>query len=246
MSSDSPGNPDDRKPAIPAEVLKGAPGPEGAARRKAALRAGDVPPADPLPPPPPISVPDAGRWPVRGAVTFGLIAILVLLGGFTLWALQSRISGAVVAQGQVEVEQQRQVVQHPDGGVVQTITVTDGQQVEAGQPLILLDGTLLRPELSIVESQYFEILARRGRLEAERDASEDIVFPQELLDAAETNPELASLVQGQRSLFDTRNYTLEQSLEQLARQTEQIGSQIDGIDAQITAIRQQGVPIGRN
>ena len=245
MSSDSPGNPDDRKPAIPAEVLKGAPGPEGAARRKAALRAGDVRPADPLPPPPPISVPDAGRWPVRGAVTFGLIAILVLLGGFTLWALQSRISGAVVAQGQVEVEQQRQVVQHPDGGVVQTITVTDGQQVEAGQPLILLDGTLLRPELSIVESQYFEILARRGRLEAERDASEDIVFPQELLDAAETNPELASLVQGQRSLFDTRNYTLEQSLEQLARQTEQIGSQIDGIDAQITAIRQQGVLIGR-
>ena len=74
MSSDSPGNPDDRKPAIPAEVLKGAPGPEGAARRKAALRAGDVPPADPLPPPPPISVPDAGRWPVR-ARSMGILSV---------------------------------------------------------------------------------------------------------------------------------------------------------------------------
>jgi flagellar biosynthesis protein FlhA len=73
--------------------------------------------------------------------------------------------------GQVEVEQQRQVVQHPDGGVVEEIAVTDGQSVAAGDLLIRLDGSLVKTELTIVEGQYFEILARRGRLEAERAAA---------------------------------------------------------------------------
>lgn len=213
--------------------------------RTAAMRAGAVPPADPLPPPPPIPTPDASRWPVRGPVLFGLFSILVLLGGFGLWAWQSRISGAVVAQGQVEVEQQRQVVQHPDGGVVEAILVTDGQQVEAGQPLVRLDGALLLTELAIVESQYFEILARRGRLEAERADSPDITFPEELLKASESQPDLAALVEGQRSLFQTRRDTLEQSLEQLQKQSEQVSSQITGIDAQIVALALQRELIGK-
>ena len=60
------------------------------------------------------------RWPVRGPIIAGVIAVLVLVGGFTVWAMSTRISGAVVAGGQVEVEQQRQIVQHPDGGVSRT------------------------------------------------------------------------------------------------------------------------------
>lgn len=213
--------------------------------RGAARRAAEFPPADPLPPPSPIAAPDGSRWPLRGPVLFGLLAIIVLLGGFVLWATQSRISGAVVAQGQVEVEQQRQVVQHPDGGVVEAILVSDGQQVEAGQPLIVLDGTLLSTELAIVESQYFEILARRGRLEAERSDLPQIGFPDELQAAAEGNDALSALVEGQRSLFETRRDTLQQSLEQLQKQSEQVSSQITGIDAQIAALGQQRELIGQ-
>ncbi|MFC3166557.1 MULTISPECIES: HlyD family type I secretion periplasmic adaptor subunit [Paracoccus] len=174
----------------------------------------------------------------------GLVAIVVLLGGFTLWAMQSRIAGAVVASGQVEVEQQRQVVQHPDGGVVAEILVKDGQTVEAGEPLIRLDGNLLRTEHAIVEGQYFEILARRGRLEAERGDAEAMEFPADLLSAAEGNPDLQALVDGQRSLFETRRDTLRQSIEQLEKQSEQVRQQVDGIDAQIVALNRQRELIG--
>ena len=80
----------------------------------------------------------------RGAVTLGLAAIAVLIFGFGLWAAFSSISGAVVASGQVEVEQNRQIVQHPDGGVIAEILVKDGDLVEAGDLLLRLDGTLLR------------------------------------------------------------------------------------------------------
>jgi HlyD family type I secretion membrane fusion protein len=204
-----------------------------------------VPPVQPPAPPRPIAPPDPARWSVRGALAMGLFAIVVLLGGSTLWAVQSRIAGAVVASGQVEVEQQRQVVQHPDGGVVEEILVKDGQTVEAGQPLIRLDGTLLRTEHAIVEGQYFEILARRGRLEAERGDAETMQFPPELLQAAEGNADLQALMEGQRSLFETRRDTLHQSIEQLEKQSEQVRQQVDGIDAQIVALDRQRQLIGK-
>ena len=179
------------------------------------------------------------RWSARGSIIVGLVGIAVLFGGFGIWSSTARIAGAVVASGQVEVEQRRQVVQHPDGGVVQEITVRDGQTVEAGQPLIVLDGTMLHTELAIVEGQYYEILARRGRLEAERADRGSIAFPDELLAEAAGSPTLAALISGQQSLFNARRETLEQSLGQLAKQSEQVASQIEGIDAQSAALDKQ-------
>lgn len=92
-------------------------------------------------------------WPVRGPMMMGGVALIVLFLGFGAWAFGTRIAGAVVAPGQIEVEQQRQVVQHPDGGVVEEILVREGASVAAGDVLIRLDGTLLRTELAIVEGQ---------------------------------------------------------------------------------------------
>lgn len=174
----------------------------------------------------------------------GGMAIAFLVGGVGVWASQSRIAGAVVAPGQVEVERQRQVVQHPDGGVVEDILVKDGATVAAGAPLIRLDGTLLRTEHAIVEGQYFEIMARRGRLEAERADADEIEFPKELVDEAANRDNLAGLIAGQRSLFTARRDTIRQSLDQLQKQRDQVSSQIDGIDAQIVALGQQRELIG--
>ena len=194
--------------------------------------------------PTPMTPPDPDRWSSRGALLTGSVAILLLFGGFGVWAMESRISGAVVAPGQVEVEQQRQVVQHPDGGVVASIAVSEGDQVVAGQSLIRLDGNLLSTELAIVEGQYFEILARRGRLEAERDDSPGMIFPRALLDEVAGKPDLAGLMEGQLSLFHTRRDTLRQSLDQLQKQSDQVSAQVDGIDAQIVALDEQRRLIG--
>ncbi|WP_299844924.1 HlyD family type I secretion periplasmic adaptor subunit [uncultured Paracoccus sp.] len=203
-----------------------------------------VDPGPPPPPPPAIKVGVSKaevvkRWPVRGAVFTGLLGIFLLFGGFGAWAMFTRIAGAVVAPGQVEVEQNRQVVQHPDGGVISEILVTEGETVAAGQPLIRLDGNLLQTELTIVEGQYFEILARRGRLEAERADAATIEFPADLIETAKTDPQLVELMEGQQSLFDARRDTIQQSLEQLSKQAEQLTQQIKGIDAQFVALGAQ-------
>lgn len=175
----------------------------------------------------------------RRALIVGFVALALLIGGFGLWAGFSTIAGAVVASGQVEVDQNRQIVQHPDGGVIAEIAVKDGDTVAAGDLLIRLDGELLRSERAIVESQFFELLARRGRLEAERADASEITFPAELTAAAETDPTVAPLMAGQRDLFDARRATVEKTLEQLAQRRDQTISQISGIDAQLAALSTQ-------
>ncbi|KAB2882955.1 MAG: HlyD family type I secretion periplasmic adaptor subunit [Albidovulum sp.] len=181
----------------------------------------------------------------RGPVLLGLVALALLLGGFGLWSATSQIAGAVVAGGQVEVEQNRQVVQHPDGGVVEEILVKDGDLVAAGAPLLRLDGALLRSELAIVEGQFFEILARRGRLEAERDDAASVTFPEELARFAEGRPEIAALMAGQERLFAARAETEANEIDQLRRRSAQIASQIAGIAAQRAATDSQLVLIGK-
>lgn len=181
----------------------------------------------------------------RGPVALGLLTLLLLVGGFGGWSVMSTIDGAVVAPGRLEVEQNRQVVQHLDGGVVAEILVEDGKVVKAGDVLIRLDGTLLQSELTIVEGQLFELFARRGRLEAERDDAETITFPAELTELAKTRTEAVDLMEGQRRLFEARRETLAKQTEQLGKRGDQTRNQIVGVEAQIVALNSQLELIGR-
>lgn len=229
----------DAEPGGPAPKGPGQTPPAGAratSPAKAQPAAAGQPPAAP-PPQRPV-------WSARSPILMGVFALLLLVGGFGGWAMLTRIAGAVVAPGQVEVQSQRQIVQHPDGGVVEEIMVKEGDQVGGGAPLIRLDGALLRTEHAIVEGQYFEILARRGRLEAERADDAEVIFPEELVSAGADSADLTALMEGQRSLFHARRDTISQSLDQLSKQDEQVAAQISGVDAQEAALERQRALIG--
>ena len=164
---------------------------------------------------------------------FTLALLVAILGG---WGMATQLDGAVIAPGQVQVESNRQVVQHPDGGVIARIAVREGQTVTAGDELLTLDGTLLLAERAIIATQLSETRARRARLQAERDDSPEPVFPPDLLALAETDPQVAEQITGQRRLFEARRDTLARQSEQLARRRAQVDAQIAGIDAQSAAL----------
>ncbi|MFU8864446.1 MAG: HlyD family type I secretion periplasmic adaptor subunit [Rhodobacterales bacterium] len=176
---------------------------------------------------------------VRRPMIVGIAGLIVLLGGFGTWAALSNIAGAVVANGRIEVDQNRQVVQHPDGGVVADILVTEGMHVAEDQVLIRLDQAALVSELSIIEGQLFELMARRGRHEAERDDRAEAVFDPVLVAAAAANPDTALLMDGQTQLLQARATSLASQVEQLNKRGEQIGNQIAGITAQREALALQ-------
>lgn len=184
-------------------------------------------------------------WPVYRPVAIGIVTLFLLVGCFGAWSVLTTIAGAIVASGRVEVAQNRQIVQHPDGGVVASIHVVEGQAVTAGTLLLRLDGAAVKSELAIVEGQFFELLARQGRLEAERDDATDVVFSNEVLNAAQTRPDVAGLTEGQRSLFFARKDSMVQQVAQLAKRRTQIVSQITGIGAQSHALTVQIDLIGQ-
>jgi HlyD family secretion protein len=169
----------------------------------------------------------------------GMVTTAVLIGGTVGWGMMTTITGAVVTSGQLEVDQHRQIVQHSDGGIISDIRVTEGAFVNAGDVLLSLDGTLLKSELTIVETQFWEILARRGRLEAERDDAAMVVFPAELVEVSASNAEVANLMEGQKRLFEARAETLGKQMEQLGKRKSQTESLIQGIDAQREALTVQ-------
>lgn len=179
----------------------------------------------------------------RRPLILGFIALLILVGGFGTWSVASKLSGAVIAEGQVQIEQNRKVVQHLDGGVVTEILIDEGDTVEAGDVLIRLDVGQLASQLTIIEGQYFELLARQARFEAERDGSDTLTFDDELIQAAADNPEVDSLMQGQLRLFNSRMDGMSTQLEQLEKRKTQISRQLDGLAAQTTALREQLVLI---
>lgn len=178
-------------------------------------------------------------WTARTPLVIGLIAVAVLVFGFGTWAVTTTLSGAIVAPGAIEVEQMRQAVQHPDGGVVEEILVREGDRVEAGQVLIRLDPERLNSELNIIESQLFELLARRARLEAERDGTDSLTFAPDLLEAARQSHEVAAMLKSNQNLFLQRAENLAASIDQMAKRKGQIAAQIDGLDAQYAAITTQ-------
>ena len=178
-------------------------------------------------------------WSVRRPVINGLVTLFFLVVCFGAWSVTTTITGAIIASGRIEVEQNRQIVQHPDGGVVASVHVTESQAVKAGDLLLRLDDAVLRSELTIIEGQFYEILARRGRLEAESDGKPAINFAPELEIGAASRPAVNDLMEGQRRLFVARHDTFVQQLHQLTNRSGQIDSQLTGIIVQTNALRLQ-------
>lgn len=168
------------------------------------------------------------------AVGFG--ALVLLVGVVGLWSVGTRIAGAVIAPGMVVVENNRQVVQHPEGGIVGEIRARDGDRVAAGDVLIRLDDAVLAGELATLGVQLLELRARRARLEAERDGAAEVRFPADLPAAADV---AADQVEGQRMLFAARRETLARERAQLGERIRQSRNQIAGAEAQVAALETQ-------
>lgn len=178
------------------------------------------------------------KWGARWPLSIGLFALVLLVGVLGVWSVQARIAGAVVTSGSLQVENNRQVIQHPEGGVVGEILVRDGDPVVAGQTVLLLDDRLLRSEKAIVESQLHETWARMARLQSERDGLTELRVTGPLADVMDM-PEPQEMLAGQRRLFIARRLSSAQESSQIDEQIAQLRNQITGTEAQLIAFENQ-------
>ncbi len=162
----------------------------------------------------------------------GMCILLVVFGGFGLWALFAPLDSAALAPGVVTVKSYRKTVQHLEGGIVSEILVTDGQLVEQGQTLLILDNTQSKAELGILMGQYYTTRAMERRLVAERDSSGVVEFPVTL------NVEDArarEAIRNEELIFSARRDDRLGEIEVLEQRIVQLESQIQGLQALVAS-----------
>ena len=178
-------------------------------------------------------------WATKRYSWLAALAAVVLLGGLGGWATLAELSGAVIALGEVRVERNRQVVQHPFGGSVGEILVRDGDRVNAQDVLLRLDATRLKAERAIVQNRLDESRARQARLRAERDGEASIPYAEDLVTRAAEHPGVAEILKGQERLFQARAATHSRAQAQLRSRIAQIRDEITGLEGQVAAATKQ-------
>src|SRR5262247_2232301 len=171
------------------------------------------------------------RRSMRRHLVAAIVVVSVLVVGVGGWAATAVISGAVVASGSVVVDSNVKKVQHPTGGIVGELRVRDGDRVHAGDVVVRLDETVTRANLAIVTKGLGEMMARKARLESERDGLDTITFPAQLV-ADAGDPDRAAAMDSESKLFNLRKTARSGRKAQLRERVAQLGEEITGLAAQ--------------
>ena len=136
---------------------------------------------------------------------FGYLTILVVFGGFGLWAGLAPLESAARGGGTVQVEGDSKPVQHLEGGIVSAILVENGSYVDQGDSLIALDATQLIAEKKIIEGRLWATRASVDRLVSERDGQNEVKFSPSLTESVDSQARLA--MRNEETLFEARRAT---------------------------------------
>ncbi|WP_043527348.1 HlyD family type I secretion periplasmic adaptor subunit [Litchfieldella xinjiangensis] len=167
----------------------------------------------------------------------GMAMLLVAFGGFGGWALAANLAVAVVAPGKVSVASFKKTIEHYEGGIVSEIHVTDGDHVDAGDVLLVLDKTRAQSQLQLARTQYLTNRAAEVRLAAELAGDKTLEFPAELVNS--DSQRVTEVLAVQRGLYFARREALTGALEALDQQTRQFHEQRQGLDALIVLNERQ-------
>lgn len=189
--------------------------------------------ARPAAAPPPLDQPDRDLrrgWIIAGAF-FGVLG---------LWAALAPLDAAVYAPGSVVVANNRQVVQHRDGGTIAAILVREGETVAKDQLLVEMSAGEVRAEESALAAQLIELTAYRSRLFAEQTGSGQLAEPAEWATLSpERRAEARRVLQRQTAEMSSRRTALNSQRGVLNQRGAQLEERIAGAEAQISSVQRQ-------
>ncbi len=140
-----------------------------------------------------------------------LWTIVIFFIAIVIWASMAEVDQITRAQGKVIPAGHVQVVQNLEGGIVSKINVKEGDIVDAGQILLLLDDTRFASDLAEGRLHCMERRAQAARLKAEADSTpfEEPEF------VMERKPEL---VEQERQLYLKRKQQLDRKERSLKKE----------------------------
>jgi HlyD family type I secretion membrane fusion protein len=175
---------------------------------------------------------------IKRVALAGWLIIAIFFGGIGTWAVTAPLNGAVVGNAVVKVEGNRKSVQHLDGGIVKELRIKEGDKVDVGDILIVLDETQARAEYEVLSQQYVVLRATEVRLLTELDHGSTLAMPEDLK-ARSDDVYLKSVWNGQVSQFESRRAAIEGQRSVIREKINQLMSQIVGAEAQVKSFTDQ-------
>ncbi len=150
------------------------------------------------------------------------VCLLVLL--LLCWAYLAEIDEFTRGEGRVVPSSEVQIVQNLEGGILAKLFVGDGDLVERGQPLLLIDDTMVSSSYRERSLQAAQLGAKIVRLRAESLGTD---FEGEL--AKLKTPADAKLIQTERDLFNSRHLEAGGKLDILRQRVEQKRQELSAV-----------------
>jgi adhesin transport system membrane fusion protein len=142
-----------------------------------------------------------------------LLTVIMAICVFIVWAYFAVLDEVAVGNGKVIPSSKEQVIQSLEGGIVSEMFVRDGDIVEQGQELAVLDQSVVKSTVEEVASKINVLQARAARLRAEMEDKEDVAFPADTeLDRTIKDREL-ELFHANRDAFHQNRNSLREQLE---------------------------------
>lgn len=156
-----------------------------------------------------------------------LLMLLLAVGYY--WAKETTLDLITRGEGRLIAEGQNKLVQAPEGGIVTDIFVTDGDSVETGQLLALINSTAAEGSLEEITAKKNSLLAKLARLDAELQSSTKKQLEQKLFDFSENVKEsqLALFLANQSNLR-SRLFSIESERDQLEKTLATIKEELSG------------------
>jgi adhesin transport system membrane fusion protein len=169
----------------------------GRKRDAAALRPGDVAYITPVHGAHVLEPAPAAMW----AVYLMLVALAVAIG----WAAMAQVDIVARANARVVPDGREQLIASLEGGILRELLVREGQQVQEGQELALLDPTRFEAQQAEGQSRRLALRGALARLQAE-SSGKPLVFPPEVQQAS-------AVVEGETESWQARQRALNEAVD---------------------------------
>jgi HlyD family type I secretion membrane fusion protein len=175
----------------------------------------------------------------RRTAIAGYAIIFLTFGVMGGWAAVAPLNRGVVAQGVVMVEDNRKVVEHFEGGIVNEILAKEGQEITEGQVLVRLSPIQAGSNLDTIRNQLDSELVREASLVAELGRREAIEFPEDLLARRDSSKVLARAIEDQKVQFDERKRSRDSQVALIEAKVQQLETETGGLAVEKSSTEKQ-------
>ncbi len=156
--------------------------------------------------------------------SLGLVILLALLT-FLFWAWVTPIDIFVQGTGRVTSDSNNKIIEHLEGGILTELHVAEGQKVEKGMLLFVVENPKLKEMTEILGRELSEKQARVSRLTAEKNGT---VFTPDIIETDE--PVLKNHLYNEWRLYQSRQQTLNEQKAIISQKIEQKKNHYDEIN----------------